>query len=96
MDIQWQDTTKTLPVLYFGDLDCNDAFRIVGSHAIYIKLEDRTRCSLDQVSHEYMYEIFTGHIYLPTHSPIERVEVHIDINLPKPHLYKNSNSLASK
>lgn len=75
--------------LFFRDLEINQAFRNAGKWskgAIYIKVGiDKT--SVSQEPFYYMYEVATGKLWPATSSPVEVVDVSVNINSPKPAAY---------
>ncbi len=72
--------------LYFTHLNANDAFRIKGHSAVYIKViggRSGVLASFDGA----MMEVATGKLFAPTSSEIEPVDVEINIGVAKPHIY---------
>ena len=96
VNVQWQDDPQTL---YFNELELNDAFRIVGCEAVYIKVHDgntKTVGILDTprvkrrgepippyYDNVFMYEIASGLLFHPTNSSVEMVEVTIKVKSKK-------------
>jgi hypothetical protein len=88
MEISWKDCgIHRCTTLYFEDIKKNEAFKIVGAQAVYIKINKSKSANVNP-GHEYMYEVATGNFFLPTASPVEKVDVTISIDLPQPNLYK--------
>lgn len=73
---------KKVPALLFEDLRLNTPFRNTSPDskgAVYIKVSDATA--------SFMYEVQTGRLWPPTKSPVEIVDLTININLEKPQIY---------
>ncbi len=68
-------------VLYFDDLALNDGFRIVGRDAIYRKIQSGRHGA------ESMFEEATGKYWPQTTSPVERVDIEVNIKVAKPRIY---------
>ena len=95
MKINWKNDdpyTELCTKTYFEDLNVNETFRIVNCEAVYIKIHKSHKANVNP-NMEYMYEIATGNFFLPTASPVERVDVTISIDMPKPNLYKNKKEV---
>ena len=95
MKVTWKDDdVRSTVKQYFCDLEVNEAFRIVNCEAVYVKIHKSQKANVNP-GMEYMYEVATGNFFLPTNSPVERVDVTISINLPLPRLYnKQKDHLA--
>lgn len=89
MKVNWKNQESTPTVLYFEHLSINETFKIQGHEAVYTKVKVKTKSVYD-ISDKYkyyMYEIMTGNLYPPTNSPVELVNVEVNIDLEKPQLY---------
>lgn len=84
--ITWAKPTNK--VLYFKDIPVNSHFVIATSGsrgAVYRKVEDHSEhCA----GNKYLQmEEYTGKLFEPTYSPVQLVEVDIDIKAKKPSIY---------
>ncbi len=90
MNIVWNvPSAAKKPALHFGDLDVNDTFKLTTGEAVYVKVSRRvgsTR-SFDRHNEEYMLELATGRLFGPSSSPVARVGVTVNVDVPKPSLY---------
>lgn len=91
--INWDDSKKNSG-LAFRNLNTNDAFRIQGSKAVYIKVVPGCRALTIELAHNQrgngdgaMLEVATGKIFPPTSSLVELVDVSVDIKAKKPDIY---------
>ena len=87
--INWKNPAASRN-LYFSNLKLNDTFRIVsGRGAVYTKVSVAPAArSSDIRGRELMMEVATGLLFDPTTSPVELVEVDVQISTPKPYIYK--------
>jgi hypothetical protein len=90
--IEWENEKVENDVLYFDDLDY-ESFRIKGCNAVYLKVHIDVKYQSSSRFYslceypDWMLEIATGNLFIPTKSPIERVESKISVNLAKPSIY---------
>jgi len=91
MEITWkEDGIHQCRDLYFQDLEVGDTFKIIGSQAVYVKIQDKTNRNTIRngvCAREYMCELATSKFFLPTGSPVEKVQVVMNIDVRKPNLY---------
>ncbi len=83
MQIKWNTPVNAVRSLNFADLQVNDAFKIATSHArgaVYVKVKERHSDVF------YMMELATGHLFDPTTSPVERVNVEVSVAAPRPQI----------
>lgn len=96
MNINW----KQQPRLNFANLALNEAFRIIGAQAIYVKV-DTTIFLKEEFQRDYvggkfaMYELATGRLFKPTPSDIEPIQVDISVSVPSPPIYKKDEYVSS-
>lgn len=82
LQINWKGQPRTNRPLYFRDLGLNQPFRNAGNlsqGAVYIK-----------VAHgddQYMYEVNSGALWRPTSSPVEKVNLELNVPVEKPSIY---------
>jgi hypothetical protein len=82
MNVNWKDSVATARNLTFDDLNLNESFRNVnGRGAVYVKVQ------VHNSDDEYMMELATGKLFNPTVSPVERVNVDVNVNASKPRFY---------
>ena len=84
VNVLWKDSVVDKKVLYFDDIEVNQAFRNISDNsrgAIYIKVHNSNSRLY------YMLEIVSGILWTPTASPIELINVDIRIDAPKPSIY---------
>lgn len=86
--INWKNPTPSRN-LYFSDLKLNDTFRIVGGKgAVYTKVSGAHAARNSNIRGcELMMEIASGLLFDSTSSPVELVEVNVQISTPKPYIY---------
>lgn len=78
MKVNWKKTTN----LSFADLSVGDSFRnLHGFGAVYTKVQ------LNGTNKCYMLEIATGKLFDGTSSPVELVDVSVQVNTKKPAIY---------
>jgi hypothetical protein len=82
--IHWKGQYSPQP-LTFGDLSANDAFKIRGHNAVYLKVVSGRNSGLANTGG--MLEIATGKIFGPTSSEVERVNVEIHVGTTRPSIY---------
>lgn len=84
MTINWNNSNETKRTLYFSDLKLGQSFRNAGPYsqnAVYTKI-------LEEESGDYkMLELATLTAWTPTKSPVEIVEVEVNIKAAKPSIY---------
>ena len=82
MRLSWGLKKPVVQRLYFADLALNETFRNVnGRGAIYAKVEE------NHTNKTFMYELATGKLFIPTSSPVERVDVDVQVSTNKPSIY---------
>ncbi len=81
MKVNWNHRVAKTKTLHFANLDINDAFKIVGAKAVYIKVKE------NYGQNEWMMELATGRLFAPTLSPVDLVNVEVNIGIPKPSIY---------
>lgn len=90
MKINWGKKNPALK-LVFDDLDVGQSFRLVSGDAIYCKVEaGRSMDFFDSNGEalEYgMMEWASGKVWPPSQTPVELVEVVVNIEILKPELY---------
>ena len=75
--INWNSNNHYPARLYFEDLTVNESFKIVGCHAVYVKV---SRKNLSNYTEYFMCELATGRLFGSTKSPCERVNVVVNID----------------
>lgn len=69
----------------FDDLGLNESFRIASPQsrgAVYVKV-------IDNRTGDYgMLELATGKVFDPTTSPVEPVNVEVNVSAPRPNIYR--------
>jgi hypothetical protein len=73
--------------LTFDKLGKNESFRIAtvnAQGAVYRKVLKKARFGTNEY---FMMEEATGELFEPTRSPVELVDVEVNINTPKPKIY---------
>lgn len=84
--INWKH--KLLPqVQYYSDLSLNEAFRLTTGQAIYIKVLVSPKVAGNRNEEYGMLEIATGKVFPPSNSPVELVNVEVNVDSVKPPLY---------
>lgn len=89
MEINWLNSNENT-TLYFQDVAVNQGFRNVSDlskGAVYLKVEDYNAFEKDYECYA-MLEIATGVMFRPTTSPVELVDIKLNIGVEKPDLYK--------
>lgn len=91
--VNWDNQPKTNNLLFY-QLNPNDAFRIVGARAVYIKVVAGRGMNVSASGPKTnglpdggMLEIATGKVFAPTTSYVELVDVSVDIKAKKPDIY---------
>ena len=75
--VGYRPVVKTL---YFNDLVMNDGFKIRNGEAVYVK-------TVSPSGKDYMLEIATGRLWHPTRSEVVKVDIEINVNVPRPSIY---------
>lgn len=83
--LNWQNQ-PVVRTLYFSDLSVNECFRNVnGRGAVYRKVQANSDVKTPQTY--YMMEEATGKLFHATISPVERVNVEVNLSVSKPYIY---------
>lgn len=86
MNIVW-DAPRAVPTLYFRDLQVNEAFKLTTGNAVYVKVSRRAGSHGSRYDEYHMLELATGRLFDPSGSPVERVDVTVNVGLKKPQIY---------
>jgi len=94
MKINWKNKINNqVNTLYFNDLDYGETFRIVGSQAVYIKVGRKPKqynnytTTASNPDFDHMHELVTGYLFAPTSSTVEIIDVTVNVDSLKPHIY---------
>jgi hypothetical protein len=84
--VNWNRYVAPARDLYFSDLELNESFRNKnGKGAVYTKVGLVTHRG--HVTQHGMLELATGKIWEATASPVERINVEVNISAVKPSIY---------